>query len=189
MSRLIGLKDITIAQLLTDTSVGATYEVPKKLERSIKATLKPKTTQTKLYSDDTIEEVVNAFDSIDVEIEVNQLSIESRAMLQGSKVVKGVLIETKNDIAPTVAMAFKAKKSNGKYMYVWLYKGSFEITEDTFESSEDKLKDQTAKLKATFYAREFDGAYRLIADEDAKDFEATTATTWFTTVAVQPTEV
>lgn len=189
MSRTVGLKDITIAKLLTDTDTGATYEVPQKLERSISAKLKPKTTQTKLYSDDSIEEVINNFDSIDVEIEVNQLTMESRALLQGAKIVKGVLLETKNDIAPTLALGFKSKKTNGKYMYVWLYKGSFELTEDSFDTEEDKSKTGTAKLKGTFYAREFDGAYRLLADEDSVGFLPATAASWFTEVAEQPLAV
>jgi phi13 family phage major tail protein len=186
MSRFIGLKDIHIAMLISDAVAGATYEVPTKLERSIKASLKPKSSQTKLYSDDSVEEVINLFDSIDVEIELNQLSIESRALLQGSTIIKGVLVEKKSDIAPTIALGFKAKKSNGKYMYVWLYKGNFELTEDEFETEEDKTKTQTAKLKGTFYAREFDGAYRLIADADATGFLPITATEWFTEVQVQP---
>lgn len=189
MSRQIGLKDIMIAELLTDTSTGATYETPSKLERSIKATLKPKTSQTKLYSDDSMEEVINTFDSIDVEIELNQLTIESRALLQGAKIVKGVLLETKNDIAPTLALGFKSKKTNGKYMFVWLYKGSFELTEDTFETEEDKPKASTAKLKGTFYAREFDGAFRLIAHEDAVGVEPAFISAFFTEVAEQPATV
>ena len=188
MARVKGLKDIHIAMLLTDTEAGATYEVPKKLERSIKASLKPKASQVKNYSDDSVEEVINSFDSVDVEIEVNTLSIESRAILQGAKLVKGVLLEKASDIAPTVALGFKAKKSNGKYMYVWLYKGTFELCEDTYETEEEKVKTQTAKLKATFYAREFDEAYKLIADEDATGYLPATGTEWFTKVAEQPKE-
>jgi phi13 family phage major tail protein len=187
MARQVGLQNITIATLTKDDNTGATYGTPSKLERSIKATIKPKTSQQKLYSDDAVEEVINSFDSVEVEIELNQLSLESRALLQGATVVKGVLKETKNDIAPTIALGFKSKKSNGKYRFVWLYKGSFELTEDTYETEEDKVKGQTAKLKGTFYAREFDGAFRIIADEDATGYVATTGTNWFTTVAVQPT--
>jgi len=188
--RRVGLRDITIALLTADTvDVLTTYEAPTKLERSIKAQLTPKSSQVKLYSDDSVEEVINAFDSIDVEIELNQLTIESRAILQGATVVKGVLIEKKTDIAPTLAMGFKSKKTNGKYMYVWLYKGSFSLSEDTFETEEVDVKDQTAKLKATFYAREYDGAYRVMADEDATSYEATTGTEWFTSVSEQPAAI
>ena len=187
MARVKGLKDIHIAMLMADVSTGTTYELPTKLERSIKASLKPKASQVKNYSDDAVEEVINSFDSVDVEIEVNTLSIESRAILQGATIVKGVLVEKKTDIAPTLALGFMAKKSNGKYMYVWLYKGTFELCEDTYETEEEKTKTQTAKLKATFYAREYDDAYRIIADEDATGYLPTTGTEWFTKVAEQPT--
>lgn len=187
MARVKGLKDIHIAMLIEDAVTGTTYATPTKLERSIKASLKPKSSQMKLYSDDSVEEVINTFDSIEVEIEVNTLTIESRAILQGATVVKGVLVEKKTDVAPTVALGFKAKKSNSKYMYVWLYKGTFELMEDEFETEEDTTKTQTAKLKATFYAREFDGAYRLLCDEDATGYVALTGTEWFTAVQEQPT--
>lgn len=187
MARQIGLKDIHIALLTKDDSTSVTYETPVKLERSISAKITPKTASEKLYSDDAVEEVINSFDSIDVEIELNQLSIESRTKLQGAKVVKGVLLETKDDIAPTLALGFKSKKSNGKYRYVWLYKGSFDLVADEYNTEEDKVKSQTAKLKGTFYARENDGAYRLIADEDATGIDTTMISAWFTTVQEQPT--
>lgn len=187
MSRQVGLKDIHIAILKTDDNEGVTYETPQKLERSIAAKIAPKTSSEKFYSDDSVEEVANAFDSMDVEIELNQLSIASRALLQGAKVVKGTLLETKDDIAPTIALGFKSKKSNGKYRYVWLFKGSFELTEDEYATEEDKAKGKTAKLKGTFYAREYDGAYRLMADEDETEIDKATIDGWFTKVAEQPT--
>ena len=127
MARQMGLKDIHIAILSEDTASGATYEAPEKLERAISAKLSPKSNTENIYSDDSVEDVIAAFEGVDVEIEVNQLSLASRAKLQGAKVVKGVLIENKNDIPPTIALGFKSKKTNGKYRYVWLLKGKFEL--------------------------------------------------------------
>ena len=195
MSRQVGLKDFTIAMVTSDTpTIGAVagaivYAAPQKIERSIKAVLKPKSTTTKLYSDDSVEEVVTLLDSIEVTIELNQLSVESRALLQGSTVVKGVLLETKDDVAPTLAIGFRSKKTNKKFRYVWLYKGSFEITEDTYETEEDKTKAQTATLVGTFYPRESDGAFRIIADEDSELMEPAFITSFFTAVAEQPTVI
>ena len=189
MSRQVGLKNIHIALLTEDIVSGTTYETPVKLERAIKATLKPKATQTLLYSDDSVEEILNKFDSIEVSIELNQLSLTSRALLQGAKVIKGVLVEGKDDIAPMLALGFQSKKSNGKFRYVWLYKGSFGVGDDTYESEADKIKDQTASLTATFYPRESDGLYRLIADDDEVGIDAATITSFFTIVAEQPAEV
>jgi len=186
MARQIGLKDIYIAVLTKDDSTGATYETPEKLERSIMAKLAPKSSAEKLYSDDNVEEVLNSFDAIDVETELNQLSLKSRAKIQGAKVVKGVLVENKNDIPPTIALGFKSKKTNGKYRYIWLLKGSFELTEDEYETASDKPKPQTSKLKATFYARDFDGNYRFIADEDETGVDKTIIDDWFTKVPEAP---
>ncbi|WP_253197270.1 major tail protein [Clostridium algidicarnis] len=94
--------------------------------------LSPKSNSDNIYSDDAVEDIITDFEGLDVEIEVNQLSLESRAKLQGSKVVKGVLIENKDDIPPTIALGFKSKKNSGKYRFVWLLKGKFELATDEY---------------------------------------------------------
>ncbi len=104
MARQVGLKDIYIATVTQDDSGAATYDTPSKLERAISAKLSPKTSSENIYSDDSVEDVILAFEGVDVEIEVNQLSLTSRAKLQGAKVVTGVLIESKDDIPPTLLL-------------------------------------------------------------------------------------
>jgi len=186
MARQIGLRDIHIALLTKDDNTGTTYDVPSKLERAISAKLTPKSNSENIYSDDTVEDVITAFEGVDVEIEINQLSLESRAKLQGSKVVKGVLIESKDDMPPTIALGFKSKKNNGKYRYVWLLKGKFELASDEYDTEGEKPQPKSAKLKGTFFARDFDGNYRFIGDEDAVDIDQTIITSWFTAVPDEP---
>jgi len=187
LSRQIGLKNIYTAKVLTDPVDGTTtYDAPRKLERAIKASIKPKVSTAKLYSEDALEDIMNAFDSADVSIELNQLSLGSRAYLLGSKVIKGQLVDNKNDIPPTVAFGFQSRKVNGKYRYVWLYKGSFSLGDDTYETEADKKKDQTASLSATFYARESDGNWRTIADNDEVNIDLAKIAAWFTAVALPP---
>lgn len=178
MARIVGLKDFYVADIKQDDAEGFLYENIKKLERSIKAKLTPKNSTEKLYSDDTVEDIVNGFDGVDIEIEVNELSLESRARLQGSKLENGELRESKNDIAPTIAIGFKAKMSDGKYRFVWLTKGKFQPTSDEYETLKDKVNTKTASLKGEFYEREHDGIYRRIADET--DATANLHNTWFT---------
>ena len=187
MARQIGLRDIHIALLTKDDDTGVTYEVPAKLERAISAKLSPKANSESIYSDDTVEDIITAFEGVDVEIEINQLSLESRAKLQGSKVVKGVLIESKDDMPPTLALGFKSKKNNGKYRYVWLLKGKFELASDEYDTEAEKPQPKSAKLKGTFFARANDGNYRFIADEDATGIDQTIITAWFTAVPAEPT--
>lgn len=186
MPRQIGLRDIHIATVTSDDSTATVYETPVKLERAISAKLSPKVNSDTVYSEDSIEDIITNFDSVDVEIELNQLSLTSRATLQGAKVIKGVLIENKDDIAPIIALGFKSKKSNKKYRYVWLLKGKFELVVDEYDTEAEKPKAQSTKLKGTFYPREFDGNYRFIADEDAEGIDATIISGWFTSVPEEP---
>ncbi len=187
MARLIGLKDLSFSKLLTDTKSAATYEAVKKYERSISAKITPKSNSENMYSDDNIEDVITSFSQVDVEIELNQLSIATRAFLQGSKVINGILIENKDDIPPYLAMVFKSKKSDRSYRYVCLYKGKFELNADDYATQEEKIKTQTAKLKGTFICRDFDGNYRLMADSDDTDVVVSDLESWFTTVPTVPT--
>lgn len=186
MARQIGLKDIHIALLTKDDGTGVTYATPSKLERAISAKLTPKVSSENIYSDDSVEDVITAFEGVDVEIEINQLSLESRAKLQGAKVVRGVLIESKDDIVPTLALGFKSKKNNGKYRFVWLLKGKFELTADEYDTEGEKPQPKTAKLKGTFFARDNDGNFRFIADEDATGVDETIISAWFTAVPTEP---
>ena len=189
MARQIGLRDIHIALLTKDDSTAATYAAPTKLERAISAKLTPKANSENIYSDDIVEDIVTSFDSVEVEIELNQLSLTSRATLQGSKVVKGVLIESKEDIPPTVALGFKSKKHDGNYRFVWLLKGKFELATDEYDTEAEKPAPKSAKLKGTFFARDFDGNYRFIADEDEVDVDEAIIAAWFTTVPTEPVAV
>jgi len=179
--RTIGVKDLYFAPQLTDTIAGATYSAPFKIARAINVKISPKTSSDKWYSDDSLEEVVGMFDSIDVEIEANDLTYEIRAKLQGITTQNGELVETSNDIAPVGALMFRALTSTGKYRYVILYKGKFELGEDEYSSKADKIDSKTPKLKGVFYARE-DGKWRFSLDANATGASATKTAAWFTAV-------
>ncbi len=188
MARQIGLQDISIAELLTDTKEGATYKAVEKLERSVSAKITPKSNSENLYSDDSIEDVAANMSEIDVEIELNQLSMASRAKMFGNKIVNGILVENKDDVttAPYTALIFKSKKLNGSFRYVCLYKGKWELVGDEYSTQEDKIKASTAKVKGTFMARTFDGNYRLMADSDDTGVVVADLEKWFTTVPTIP---
>lgn len=187
MPRQIGLRDIHIALLQTDTESETTYDAVEKLERAITAKLTPKSSSEKVYSDDEVEEVLAKFDSCDIEIETNQLTLKSRAKLQGATLINGELVEKSTDIPPEVAVGFRSKKSNGKYKYVWLLKGKFELAEDEYSTETDKIESKTPKLKGTFYSRKSDNAWRLTLDEDEAGTSTTRVADWFKQVPTLPT--
>jgi phi13 family phage major tail protein len=185
--RPIGLKDIHIALITSDSDgVETVYAAPIKIAGAIAAKITKNTNEEVLYSDDSVEDTLTNFDSIDIEVEVSALDMASRAKIQGSKYVKGALAESKGDIPPDLALGFRAKKGNGKYRYVWLLKGKFKPVDDEYATSEDKAKPQTAKLKGKFVSRLFDGNHQLIADEDSVGIEAGLIAGWFTAVPDVP---
>ena len=182
MPRQIGLENLTVAVVEEDKTTGIKYATPIKLERSIKAKISPKTSSEKLYSDDSVEEILNNFDSCDVEIEINQLQLKTRSLIQGAKIVNGILEENKDDIAPELALGFRSKKSNGKYRYVWLLKGKFEITEDEYETIGEKPTAQSNSISGSFYGRNSDGNWRIMEDEDSEGADMERLANWFKAV-------
>lgn len=161
------MKDLYYAVVTKNTASEYVCEAPKKLCKAISATIKTKFNSEKLYSDSELEDTINQFDSIDVELEGDHISAADRAVLLGATYDGGVLVENTNMEAPEVAIMFRDKRKNGKYEFVCLYCGKFgEEDEDKHETSEEKLKAQSESLKGTFYGRAKDGQFRLRIFED-----------------------
>ncbi|MGL5245385.1 MAG: major tail protein, partial [Sarcina sp.] len=103
---------------------------------------------------------------IEVEIELNDLSPEQEAILRGCKYENGFLLDNQDDMANEIAIGWRAKRTDKKYEFVWLYCGKFsEGISDAYETQQDKLKTQTPKLKGTFYPRAKDGNWRVRVNE------------------------
>jgi len=177
----VGLKDLYYAMLTKDDATGATYEAPALVAGAISAKISAKTDSVTLYADDTAFETASSLGEIDLELEMADLPLSVQAALLGHTVNNGVLEATNTDVAPYVAVGFRALKSNGKYRYYWLLKGKFQIPDDESKTKEDKVSFQTAKLKGTFVCRVYDGKWKLVGDEDESGFAATG---WFSNTKI-----
>lgn len=178
----IGLDNLVYSTLTKDDATGVTYATPVKIPGAISAKVSTKTNSATLYADDSAAETASAVGETEVEFNMKDLPLDVQAVILGHSVDKGVLVKKSSDIAPYIAMGFRSVKSNGKYKYVWLLKGKFETNDIEAKTLEDKPDFQTATIKGTFVAREFDKAYIKIADGDATGFVETTGTNWFTSV-------
>jgi len=165
-SALVGLESLHYA-ILTDGAT-PTYGVPAIIAPAITAKITPKVNMDMLYADNKGIEVAQTLSEVDVELNTQDIPLEVQAALLGHTLdsTKGVLTKSANDIAPYVAIGFKAKKANGKYRYVWLLKGMFQELEEDYATKEDKVKFSTPTLKGTFLPRQ-DGAIEYTADEDS----------------------
>lgn len=183
-SRRMGLRDISIALVTENTISNYTTDAVKKLARSISAKVTEKKKVDTTYSDDGTEEVIETLDSIEIEIELNDLSPEQEALLKGCTYENGFLVDNQDDMANEIAIGWRGKRTDRKYEFVWLYCGKFnEGATENYETQEDKLKTQTPKLKGTFYPREKDKNWRCRVNESYLQENHTDAKTaigaWF----------
>ncbi|SKA89706.1 phage major tail protein, phi13 family [Clostridium sp. USBA 49] len=181
MAVKIGMKDLYYAKLTKDDKTGVTYETPELISGAISAKISPKSDTQTLYADDGAFETTSQLSEITVEIEMADLPLTAQSELLGHTLTEGVLEAKNTDVAPYVAIGFRALKSNGKYRYYWLLKGKFEIPDDESQTKEDKAKFQTAKIKGTFVSRIYDGKWKLVGDEDETGFDATG---WFSATKI-----
>lgn len=187
MATIIGLKDLNYSKLTKDDSSGSTYDTVKKIVGAISAGIKPKTSSETLYADDGPSDTISSLGEIEVEFEAADIPLAVQADLLGHKIKNGVLTKNASDIAPYVAVGFRSLKSNGKYRYVWLLKGRFELVEEKYETKGDKVKFQTPKIKGTFIKTESTGDWQHTGDEDEEGWTDATGVSWFKEVYKPPT--
>lgn len=175
----IGLDKLHFA-VMTDEE---TYTTPKPIPGAIEATITPTTNTATLFADDQADEVATSLGGIEVSLNVKDLPKEIYAELLGATITDdGVLVETKNDVPPYVALGFRSLKSNGKYRYFWLYKGKFQLSEETYATRTDTPEFQTPTITAQFVPRAKDGKWRARVDEDDTGVDPSVIQNWFNAV-------
>jgi phi13 family phage major tail protein len=182
-----GLKDIHFALLETDDKSGVSYSEVEQILGAINARINPSVNTQELYADDQLWESISALGKIEVEIETADLPLKVRAKVLGNKYENGVLIESKDDVPPYLALGFKSLRKGGKYRYVWLLKGVAQPMGEEYTTKKDNVEHKTPVIRFTFMPRIFDGEWKRTADEDSDDF--TGSETWFEKVPGDSEEV
>lgn len=186
MARRVGMRDLYVAKVTANTSTEYTTGTPERLTKAINGKVATKKSSEKVYSDDGVEEIVEAFESVEVEFEGNDLNTKMRELLFGHKIIKGMQVYNSDDATEEVAIGWRSKRSDGKYEFIWLYSGKFEEVEDEYETIADKSNPKTAKLKGVFYQRQKDKNYKVVVNEsDLTDLDTEAKTViqnWFSTV-------
>jgi phi13 family phage major tail protein len=178
---LVGLKDLHYALLITDAG-STTYGAVKPIAGAISASIDPAVNTSTLYADDGPDEVASALGEITVELQIKDLPLDIQSALLGHETPSGgVVIKKASDAAPYVAIGFKSLKSTGKYRYVWLYKGKFQLPEENYKTKEENVEFQTPTITGKFVKRISDGNWMSMGDEDDTGF--TSGATWFNAVA------
>ena len=134
-----------------------------------------------MYADDTLSESVTEFASGTLKLGIKDLTPEVLAELLGQAVDKNSVVWAgKEDEPPYVAVGFRAKKTGGKYRYVWLLKAKFKVPSEKYETKGESIKFNTPDIEASFTTRKKDnGGYEHCNHADRKytvaDYSSITA--------------
>lgn len=175
----IGLRDLYRAPITIGAEGKEEYGKPVRMAKAISAELSVEVAEAILYADDGADEVVKEFVSGELTLNVNDLLPEDLAALLGqTQDTDGVLYASDTDEAPYTAIGFRARKTGGKYKYIWLYKVKFAIPNENYTTKGDSIEFTTPEIVGQFIKRD-DGLWK--AEHVAEPTEAVAAA-WFTTV-------
>ena len=178
----VGLRDVYTADVTEAADTGIeTFGVPKRLAKAISAKLAVSSADGTLYGDDAVAEQVSEFASAKLTLETANIEDADIADLLGAELdaTSKVIYSGKDDSPPYKAIGFRAKKSNGAFRYIWLYKGKFTMPSEEFATKGEKLDFKTPTIEGTFQALNKNGLWK--ADLTALPTD-TVAAAWFTKV-------
>lgn len=198
MATRIGCDHLVYAEMTTeDTATSApVYGEVKAAPGVISVNINPNASQETLFADDGPMETATTLGKIDVEINKAELTTENKADLLGHQIdANGGIVYGDSDVPPWMAIGFRTLKSNGKYRYVWLYKGKFTDPEDNNETKGDSINFQTDTIKGQFVKLNnlltINGKtvrpWKYEIDADNPTAKAETMETWFDDVVMPST--
>ena len=181
----IGLDKLFYAKITEDKDGNETYAAPVQLAKAMTADLSVELAEATLYADDGAAEIVKEFKSGTLSLGVDYLGGAVASDLTGSTIDNnGVVISTAEDGGTPVAVGFRAKKSNGKYRYFWLYRIKFGIPATALATKGDSITFNTPTIEGTIMRRnKVDGKgkhpWKAEVTEGDSGVSAATITNWY----------
>ena len=150
----IGLDKLFYSKITEDDNGNETYATPQVLAKAMTADLSVELNEATLYADDGAAEVVKEFKSGTLSLGVDDIGAPVASDLTGSTIdANGVVISASEDGGDPVAVGFRAKKSNGKYRYYWLYRVKFGIPATNLATKGDSITFSTPTIEGTIMRR------------------------------------
>lgn len=153
MATKIGCDNLVYTLMTTEDTVETLpiYAEVKAAPGVMSININPNGSVETLFADDGPMETAATIGKIEVEIQKNQLTSENKADFLGHSIDgNGAVVYGDSDVPPWVAIGFRSLKSNGKYRYVWLYKGKFSEPEDANETKGDGINFQADTITGNF---------------------------------------
>ena len=150
----IGLDKLYYAKITEDAAGIETYGTPAVLAKAMTAEISVELNEAALYADDGTSEIVKEFKSGSLSLGVDDIGAAVAADLTGTTVdANGVVISSAEDGGDPVAVGFRAKMSNGRYRYYWLYRVKFGIPATNLATKGDSITFSTPTIEGTIMRR------------------------------------
>ena len=150
----IGLDKLFYAKITEDETGDETYGTPVQLAKAMNADLSVELAEATLYADDGASEIVKEFKNGTLSLGVDDIGASVVSDLTGATIdANGVVESASEDGGEPVAVGFRAKKSNGKYKYYWLYRVKFGIPATNLATKGDSITFSTPTIEGTILRR------------------------------------
>jgi len=150
----IGLDKLYYAKINEAENGEETYDKPVQLAKAMSADLSVELAEATLYADDGAAEIVKEFKSGKLTLGVDDIGSTVASDLSGATIdANGVIVSASEDGGTPVAVGFRAKKSNGKYRYFWLYRVKFGIPAANMATKGDSITFSTPTIEGTILRR------------------------------------
>ena len=150
----IGLDKLFYARITEDEDGHETYATPVQMAKAMSADLSVEMAEATLYADDGAAEIVKEFKSGTLSLGIDDIGAALASDLTGATIdANGVIVSTGEDETAPVAVGFRARKSNGKYKYYWLYRVKFGIPATNLATKGDSITFSTPTIEGTILRR------------------------------------
>lgn len=150
----IGLDKLYYAKITEDEAGSETYGTPTQLAKAMTADLSVELNEATLYADDGAAEIVKEFKSGTLSLGIDDIGNTVASDLTGATIdANKVVVSASEDGGEPVAVGFRAKKSNGKYRYYWLYRVKFGIPATNLATKGDSITFSTPTIEGTILRR------------------------------------
>ena len=157
----IGLDNVVIAKVLSDTADGITYGPVRALKGAVNATVNPNSDVAVDFADNGPFFSASNRGNTELSLEMIDVDVDILAEMLGQKKVNGITVETPLDQSSDYAIGFRVwlagKDANGnnRYQYFWYAKGKFSVPETGGETKTDSLNFGHISVTAQFVQTQY----------------------------------
>jgi phi13 family phage major tail protein len=181
----IGLKNMVIAPLSSDTSAGVTYGTLQAVAGAIDASVTPNNADPDVqYYDDVEGDVLYPDPEVAFKTKVADIPLAIQEMIFGNTIDNnGVLIRKAGDTPPYFAVGFSSEKADHTLRFVWLFKVRAKPVTESYSTKAGKtVTRQTGEVEWVAIKRTYDDQYQAIADVGQNGFTEAMGATFLASV-------